>query len=110
MRLNRIAVIFGFVLTLAVPSVGSAAKIALWLGGDTDAGAAAGNGIPTSIAHNFPSWTYQFVSTTDLATPGFLTVNAFDALVISRSGSSATGDLELLLDTSNPLLIAARPD
>ncbi len=81
MRINKLAIILGVALLLAVPSIGSATlNYAVWLDGNASNG---GNAIPGVLA---TLGNVTLVSTANLETPGFL--NAFDAVVVSRFGAS----------------------
>jgi hypothetical protein len=92
MRNSTYAVVLATVACLALANVGTAAqpKFAVWLDGNTSAGGG-GNGILTSLDHAFGTGSYTLVTTAQLETAGFLA--SYQALIVSRSGSSFGGAL-----------------
>lgn len=81
--LKRLVLTLFAFLVLAAAQNAPAAAFAVWLDGAASAG---GNGIPTSLDHAFGAGSATLVTTAQLETAGFL--NAFDTVVVSRSGSS----------------------
>ncbi len=68
----------------------AAVNAAVWLDGNTTPGGG-GNGIASSLTNFFGPTSYSLVTTVDLETPGFLTANGFNVVIVSRF-DSAFGD------------------
>lgn len=83
MHMNRFMTILSVVLILAIPSIGSATKFAVWLDSNLSDG---GNAIPSRLNSAFGAGSATLVTTTQLETGGFL--NSFDAVVVSRYDAS----------------------
>ena len=80
---NKQFIGLGAAAMLAIPSVASAQKVAVWLDGSLTDG---GNPIVTDI--NLLGYTANLVTTAQLETPGWLTANGYSAVVQSRYDSS----------------------
>jgi hypothetical protein len=63
-------------------------KAAVWLDGYTSDSSGGGAGILTSLTHAFGAGSWQLVSTSQLDTPGFLSANGFNVVIVSRYDSS----------------------
>ena len=73
------SLLLSFILAMAVPSISSATRFAVWLdGANTDGG----NAIPSRLDAAFGAGSATLVTTAQIATPGFL--SGFDCLVVSR--------------------------
>lgn len=83
MWIKRLMTILSVGLILMIPSIGSAYNFAVWLDGSATSG---GNAIPGALSSDFPGSTVTLVTTSQLATPGFL--SPYNALIVSRFDAS----------------------